>query len=529
MERSVKQFSHDRKSTPAANQFAFLLALSLAFSPMAAVAQESGSLEDMWQEHQDGAKPEVESRTEKQSKKSKKSKKSKSTSASEVTGSDLTKSTSEPAARGWESGAEPGSKAGSLESASTTTSSTSAETPAQTTTPPATTTTSTETTTPPAATATPEPVRTPTTETATETPPATTTNAPVRTPTTETAVAKSDGPTQPLCKLTALTSSDLIKSGGWPGVGPFAQDQGDSDVLIDEAKNKLKLKLSGEDVTHAELLLVNQSSKPSQLLALQMTANFLLEAVGAQPGKIADFNNALQKNQEKLAGSEPGTQLDLQAGTYVVQIQRKGAQEATVPGNISYLIALDNQKPVIASTPPAPKDTTSFSVYTPPTSTTSTPATTPATTIAIKPATTSTPLSPKPEDDLLHRQFSNLITNWQAIKRATVKNRQAASLTRILGGRALTQQNAAIERLLNTKRFYELTPIELNVQTYREMTPGTKYEVDTFIKERRQLMNADTMKVEKDTTSGYNVIYTVEKIRGAWLITDTRMTAPATQ
>jgi len=270
---------------------------------------------------------------------------------------------------------------------------------------------------------------------------------------------------------------------------------------------------------------VNQSAKPSQLLALQMTANFLLEAVGAQAGKIADFNQALQQSQDKLASAAEDGQVNLKAGTYVVQIQKKPAQEATVPGNVSYLIALDNQKPVIAAATTTPRDTTSFSVYTPPTNTTAT-TTTPIATSTVKTITPPVKTTPpaKPADDLLHRQFSNLITSWQQVKRAAVKSRQSASLTRILGGKALATQNKAIEWLLNSKKFYEMTPLELKVDSYKEITPGAKFEVDTFIKERRQLVNADTMKTEKDETKAYNVVYTVEKIRGAWLITDTRIT-----
>lgn len=341
------------------------------------------------------------------------------------------------------------------------------------------------------------------------------------------------GPMQPLCKLTSLKSSDFVKSGGWPGVGPFAQDQSDSGALVDDSKNRLKLKLVGDDVTHAELLLVNQSPKPSPLLALQMTADFLLEAVGALPGKIADFNTDMMKNQEKLAGTSPDGSVNLKAGTYVVQIQKKPAQESTVPGNVSYLIALDNQKPSIVASASSKSTPTSFSIYSTPTTnptdnptTTAPKTTTPKSTTPPKTTTSTPPVSAPSKDDLLHRQFSNLISSWQQVKRSAVKTRQSASLTRILGGNALATQNRAIEWLIENKRFYEMTPVELKVQTYKEISPGAKYEIETYIKERRQLVSADTMKVEKDTTQAYNVVYTVEKIRGAWLITDTRMVKP---
>ncbi len=284
-------------------------------------------------------------------------------------------------------------------------------------------------------------------------------------------------------------------------------------------------------MTHAELLLVNQAAKPSQILALQMTTDFLLEAVGAPPGKIADFNSALLKEQEKLvSGSEE--HLNLKAGTYKVRIQKKPAQDSTVPGNVSYLIGLDNQKPLIAAVPTVPtnptKADTSFSVWSPPEqpkTALSTPPTTkpPATTTA---TTKTTPAVSSKPNDILHRQFANLVISWQKVKRSAVKNRQSSSLTNILGGKALAMQNRAITWLMDTKQYYEMTPIQLQVQAYKEVTPGNKYEVETFIKERQQLMSADTMKPVKDKVMAYNVVYTIEKIRGAWLITDTRMVTP---
>ncbi len=570
---TVKQFSQERKNL-ATRACALILAATFTLSPISAQAQiGEGSLDDMWAEHQEPVKPASEASTEKPAekpaKKSRKTKKPKGLQPPQPDG-DLLKSTDKPAS-GWDSAGSSGStdadatssdldskktgtataptdgsSSGSTSDIPASSSSTSVSTSQPSSS--ASTTTSSSASTSPARTSKSKTKTTPATTPTAVTPPATTDSAgstassssETSTPSSssskaETASSSSEplstsGPMQPLCKLASLQSSDLVKSGGWPGVGPFAQDKSDSAALVDDSKNRIKLKLSGEDVTHAELLLVNQSPKPSQLLAIQMTADFLLEAVGAQPGRIADFNNDMMKNQEKLSGATADGSVNLKAGTYVVQIQKKPAQEATVPGNVSFLIALDNQKPaIVATASPKTAPPTSFSIYSTPSTTTPPTTSTPPATTTTPPktaiATTTPPTTPK-SDDLLHKQFSNLITSWQQVKRAAVKNRQSASLSRILGGNALATQNRAIEWLIENKRYYEMTPVELKVLTYTEITPGAKYEIETFIKERRQLVSADSMKVEKDTTQAYNVVYTVERIRGAWLITDTRMVKP---
>lgn len=315
-----------------------------------------------------------------------------------------------------------------------------------------------------------------------------------------------------------------MKSGGWPGVGPFSKDNGKDTDLVDESKNRLKLQLSGEDVTHAELLVVNQSTKPSQLLALQMTADFLLEACGAPSGRIADLNNSLEQNHGKLIATAndtaPGDPVSIKAGTYLVSIQRRPPGDQTVPGNTSYLIAVDNQKPqaVVASSDIGstvkPAESTFNSNFTVKTLTTGSQTAT---------AKTTTPAL-KPPDDALRTQFTNLIQGWQQVKRNAVKSRQTANLTRILGGTALSVQNKAITWLLEKRLYYEMTPLEMKVKSYSPIVPHVKYEVDCFIKERQQLMSADTMKPVKELVEkSSNVIYTVEKIRGVWLITNTRM------
>ncbi len=319
-------------------------------------------------------------------------------------------------------------------------------------------------------------------------------------------------------------------------MGPFTNFKGKDTDLVDESKNRLRLRVSGDDVTHAELKVVNQSSKPSQLLALEMTTDFFLEALGAQSAKIADFNSALEKNQEKLiASSERAAaagQLNLKAGSYLVSIKRQQPGEDTVPGNLSYLISIDSDKPAphIAANPGLNARTgeeknnrdLNFTIRT---TVNTNDHSNDSTTGSAASATQASGQPGRPADDQLKRQFINLIEGWQRIKRTAMKSRQSSNLTRILGGKALETQNQALRWLMEKNLYYDMTPIELNVQSYKAVVPQSKYEVACYIKEKQQLMSATTMKAVKDASEkSYKVIYTVEKIRGAWLITNSVVT-----
>jgi len=355
--------------------------------------------------------------------------------------------------------------------------------------------------------------------------PETTTNSSPDKPETTSTVA-------PLCTLGELKKSDFVSTGGWPGVGPFSQDKEDDNQLVDEARNTLKFSTTGQDITEAELTMVNQPADKNDLLSLQMNADFLLEALGAHDSRIADFNNAFENKQEDLKSGS----ISLNAGTYDVSIARGRTTEQTEPGSASYVIKVRNSRPVVAEKPPEPAPTTSsepektpapkFVVSEPANKTEKPSALDKPVTLAMKsPATASAPKAAESSDTDANRsrliaEFTDLMQRWQMVKKATVKSRQSTNLTQILGGKALSLHTRAVGTLLNNHMYYEITPRRLKVESFKEITPGTKYLVKAHIEERRQFVNADTMSIQRDDEHSYNVEYTVEKVRGSWLIID---------
>ncbi|HEY9714722.1 MAG TPA: IMS domain-containing protein, partial [Chroococcales cyanobacterium] len=138
-----------------------------------------------------------------------------------------------------------------------------------------------------------------------------------------TSSASSSSGGAPLCPLNVITESALIKSGGWPGIGPFRDAGGE---YVDAEMNRLKLRTKGSDVTAAEL---HVTTPPRGFINLEMTADFLLESVGAQPAKIADFNSQLEKDKIKLLASTADNPLNLAAGRYVVRLHKDAAAQSS--------------------------------------------------------------------------------------------------------------------------------------------------------------------------------------------------------
>ena len=388
---------------------------------------------------------------------------------------------------------------------------------------------------------------------------------------------------KPLCTTEHLKGSVFVKSGGWPGVGPFKT--GDGDELVDQYKNRLQYKAEGNQIQEAQLKLANRGAGSKagvdQLLSVQMAADFFLEALGARGSKIADFNSVLEEKQEFITDQQSNPdKLTLNAGFYEVSIEKDGSGsdgELTISVKNTEVYDASNKgtasdeldsNPVdselsqkekenenenengndtgddtsdLAPNPNGVKPKTSLA-------SSSTDSDSGSGSVLDKPITYSNVTSDDDDDDdddqddkllaikpggdiqpgseekdLLKRQFINLITTWQSIKRRAVKNRQKENLTRILGGKALATQSQAIKFLLDKHRYYEMTPGTMTVESYKAITPNRKYEVVAKINERRRYIDADTLSVLKDENTNYTVSYVVEQIRGQWLITDSKV------
>src|SRR5262249_55588972 len=120
----------------------------------------------------------------------------------------------------------------------------------------------------------------------------------------------------PMCTVKEFQESSLVQKGGWPGVGPFKPGGGNPHELVDAGDNRLKIEVSGEKVTEAYLSLIKDNTSSNDLLDLQMSANFLLEAVGAKSPKIAEFNGQLEKSKDTVLLQSEAKPVTLSAGRY---------------------------------------------------------------------------------------------------------------------------------------------------------------------------------------------------------------------
>lgn len=342
----------------------------------------------------------------------------------------------------------------------------------------------------------------------------------------------------PLCTVDAFKGSDFVKSGGWPGVGPFNLTLKVPNEMKDAQDNHLRLKVDDQKVTEAELCLVKQPNASSNFINIQMTTDYFLEALGVKPGRISDFNKELEKSKADVVKDEVRP-LSLPAGKYqvsiaaptdedlssipqdkkekialVIKVSSRDASPDTLKAHSS--TAVDTSSDDAIERPPV-RVATVPAVTAPPVRT---PAKTPATTVKTPPAAASTPPATHSSTDSLKNTFTELLKKWQTVKKIAVRNRTTGELSEVLAGKALEKQTGAIKYLMTTHKYYDMTSRGVTVNRYQELTPGKKYACFALVKEFRRFVDDTTGQVLKDAEDTYNVNYTIEKIDDKWFITD---------
>lgn len=316
----------------------------------------------------------------------------------------------------------------------------------------------------------------------------------------------------PMCTLKEFQESHLVSRGGWPGVGPFRAGAGSANEMVDESSNRLKVQVSDDKVTEACLSLTREKPGTGDFLDLQMSANFLLEAVGARSRKIAEFNSELEKNKQTVLADAYTKPLTLSAGRYLVSIQKEGAEP---DGRVTYMLRVSSRdiskdllkqhsisgEPDKAGAQPLPNASAGSE---PPQGT---------------PEVASAPPVVPVADPLLE-EFGNVIKNWQRIKKSATRTRQIAELSAVLSGRALILQTDAIKWLSFNRKYWDMTPKGVSVERYSEVVPGKKYRVLAQVKQSRRFVDDVTGQVLKDVEDDDRVNYTVERIGDNWFITD---------
>ncbi len=342
----------------------------------------------------------------------------------------------------------------------------------------------------------------------------------------------------PLCTVDAFKGSDFVKSGGWPGVGPFNLTLKVPNEMKDAQDNHLRLKVDDQKVTEAELCLVKQPNASSNFINIQMTTDYFLEALGVKPGRISDFNKELEKSKAEVVKDEVRP-LSLPAGKYQVSIAAPTDEDlSSIPQDKKEKIALVIKVSSRDASPDTLKAHSSASVDTssddateqPPVRVATVPAVTappvrtpvktPATTVKTPPAATSTPPATHSSTDTLKSAFTELLKKWQTVKKVAVRNRTTGELSEVLAGKALEKQTGAIKYLMTTHKYYDMTSRGVTVNRYQELTPGKKYACFALVKEFRRFVDDTTGQVLKDAEDTYNVNYTIEKIDDKWFITD---------
>lgn len=359
--------------------------------------------------------------------------------------------------------------------------------------------------------------------------------------------------------VTKLKSSEFVNLGSWPQIGPF-EDTDNKDVLKDRFENKLTIASTDDSITSAQLDLSKNTGKFDDKMRVQVALDFLLESLGAKSGDIATINNSIDREFEKVNQEA----VNINAGPYQVALAKSASETPGFSMTVTKAVAVENtiattsgvtppeqtnpswnqtpskSEPDLENTSPTVPDnpdtqvktTANGTTYTRTPKTTQTASinpnsskfsiqtTSPTVSTPVKTTPERTPPATKSKEEKLRTDFENLVVGWQNIRRSVVKSRQTQNLTKILGGKALANQSQAIKWLLDHDMYYEFEPRSLKMTDFRSVVPDTKYEIDISIQERQKKFSAKTMKILTDVEKDYKATYTVEKIRGAWLITD---------
>lgn len=357
---------------------------------------------------------------------------------------------------------------------------------------------------------------------------------------TESFTAQSSGSMAPLCSVETFKASDLIKSGGWPGVGPFNATMRVPNEMKDAQDNHVKLKVSDDKVTEAELCLIKQPAGQSNFLNIQMTADYFLEALGVKPARISDFNKELEKNRNDII-KEEGKPISLPAGKYHVLISAPSEEDLSeLPAEkrekIALVLKVSGQEltaePSARSTaqtpvevpdeaPPEVKPPVRVATTTPRPNTPVKPPVKPTTSVtSTTPAVTTAVAKPPAQPGDLKAEFTEVLKKWQGIKKIALRNRSTTELAEVLAGNALTKQTGTIKFLMTQHKYYDMTSKNVVVNKVQELVPGKKYACYALIQEFRKFIDDTTGQTVKAAEDTYNVNYTIEKINDHWYISD---------
>jgi len=373
---------------------------------------------------------------------------------------------------------------------------------------------------------------------------------------------KTDEPTS-FCSTNSLLKSDFIRSSIWPGIGPFdmitdkvssISSDNNSIKFSDPSQNYLTCSITDKQIKACELELHNSVSDSQGVLNLQIGTDFLLEGLGVKPRQIHIVNQELSKKSGLLTGNNYNP-VSVIIAPLTVSFQNLGKKEGT--NSAVFRVAILNQSGTLEKSTPAESatsteenkpgeiDAANLQVPTSSKSETSEPekveskneisSTKSSPTISMSPPPAEsdkqatefgTESSKNPQSkplsatETLKKQFLDLITNWQRIKKTAVRQHQTNELPQTLTGKALVRQTDAIKWLASNHKYYEMLSQGATIERFDPIVQGKKYAVFAEVKEKSKYVDEATKQQLKETDDTYKVNYTVEKIGSHWLITD---------
>jgi len=340
----------------------------------------------------------------------------------------------------------------------------------------------------------------------------------------------------PLCTIDSFARSTLVQTGAWANVGPFKMSEGGASQLVDDAKNSIKLKANRQQkITGVEMVLKGRPAH--DFMSVEMATDFLLEALGSKPGRLSELNTQLEGMKSKLLKQGTGEQ-NFNAGRYLIAIKpltpaslgisvsnADASAEAIKDHsqNTTDLAAVENseednadiRRRVMAMIHKGPEAQRRDDSQTTPKTTRKT---TPARDTAVSDETPDVS-SPDSTKDTL----SKLLQNWQQIKKVAVKTRDTKGLSKVLAGNALSKQTKGVKWLADNHKYYDTTPLSIDILKYTEVTKGTKYIVTARVKEASKFYDDGQSTPLRTSEDSYNVNYTVDKVGDHFVISDSAM------
>jgi hypothetical protein len=358
--------------------------------------------------------------------------------------------------------------------------------------------------------------------------------------------------------LETFLHSSIMLGSSWPNIGPFKTTTPGPYSLVDPAKNRIGLAVNDNKVVAAEFDLVSGANPIENFANLEMSTDFLLEALGSKPKKINDINKQMEANTAVVQGTFVGP-LGMLCEPYVIMLNKGDAtygcklrvSNKQVPGAESAQIAMadlsgvaDQTAPPSLEAPPhknPPQSKRPQAASTPAPASADTEEANPAekkykdllSSVTQEPGITA-PSTPGPRGlagartEGRKQEFLELIQSWQRLKKAAVRQRATAHLPEVLAGAALARQSAALKSLAEGHKYFDMTPKSVQVDRVEELTPDQKYYVYAQIKENSKYVDESSGQVIKESDDTYKVRYVVERADDRWVISDSALIKPTT-